>query len=144
MGVFVFVFKCICVFVYFCKSLAMLWPICALWVAGQCIGVFLFVFQCICVFVFRFIYLCIWIYVIVLLQCGPVPLYGLLASTAHFNTGLEQKFAKKNSQPCFKLCAAGASVQLIEPQCTKLFNCKGGDADCDGDDDDDGNGDSAP
>ena len=35
-------------------------------------------------------------------------------------------------------------MQLIEPQCTKLFNCKGGDADCDGDDDDDGNGDSAP
>ena len=33
-------------------------------------------------------------------------------------------------------------MQLIEPQCTKLFNCKGGDADCDGDDDDDGNGDS--
>ena len=28
-------------------------------------------------------------------------------------------------------------MQLIEPQCTKLFNCKGGDADCDGDDDDD-------
>ena len=32
-------------------------------------------------------------------------------------------------------------MQLIEPQCTKLFNCKGGDADCDDDDDDDGNGD---
>ena len=65
MGVFVFVFKCICVFVYFCKSLAMLWPICALWVAGQCIGVFVFVFQCICVFVFMFLYLCICIYVFV-------------------------------------------------------------------------------